>query len=61
MQNKTFGQAFKEGLGTGLGMLVVYTGAFIALSIWVARQEPDENGNDRNSRMVGAAACSFPA
>jgi hypothetical protein len=57
MEPKTFGQSFKEGLGNGLGMLVVYAGAFIALSLWVARQEEDEA--EGASRM--GARCSFPA
>lgn len=58
MEEKTFWQSYKQGLGVGLGLLTIYLAALILIGAFVVRPALENLGNPGQSAPKGGGACS---
>ncbi len=58
MEERTFWQSYKQGLGVGLGLLTIYLVALILIGAFVVRPALENLGAPSQSPPKGGGACS---
>lgn len=58
MEERTFWQSYKQGLGVGLGLLAIYLIALILIGAFVVRSALENLGAPSQSPPKGGGACS---
>ncbi len=58
MEERTFWQSYKQGLGVGLGLLTIYLIALILIGAFVVRSALENLGAPSQSLPKGGGACS---
>lgn len=58
MEERTFWQSYKQGLGVGLGLLTIYLLALILIGAFLVRPALENLNAPGQSAPKGGAACS---